>query len=203
MLEIITTLLGGGLTGLFGSVITAFSNYKMQKIKNEHEIAIITAESNAIVVESQAQIVVQKAKIEEEIQVAEVEALKESYKDQSTTLFDKSYMQSLMGSKWFSWIGAIIAFMFGLVDFMKQACRPVLTYYLVGASTWITVIAYKLLQEAMGQTPLALDKAYDIFNQVTYLILYLTVSCVTWWFCDRRMAKFAMRLEDGNLKTTR
>jgi len=203
MLEIITTLLGGGLTGLLGSLITLIGNLAMQKMKNKHEIDKITAESNAIVVEANAQIMVQKSKTEGEIQVAEVEALKESYKDQSTTLFDKSYMQSLMVSKWFSWIGAIIAFMFGLVDFMKQACRPVLTYYLVGASTWITILAYRLLREAMGQTPLALDKAYDIFNQVTYLILYLTVSCVTWWFCDRRMAKFAMRLGDGNLKTSR
>ena len=39
-----------------------------------------------------------------------------------------------------------------------------------------------------------------IFDQVTSIIIYLTVSSVTWWFGDRRTAKFLMRLNDGNKK---
>jgi hypothetical protein len=40
-----------------------------------------------------------------------------------------------------------------------------------------------------------------IFDQVTSIVIYLTVSCVTWWFGDRRVAKFLMRLRGGNLKS--
>jgi hypothetical protein len=47
---------------------------------------------------------------------------------------------------------------------------------------------------------LTADQAGAIFDQVTSIVIYLTVNCVTWWFGDRRVAKFLMRLKDGNLK---
>jgi hypothetical protein len=38
-------------------------------------------------------------------------------------------------------------------------------------------------------------QATAIFNDVTSIVTYLTVSCVTWWFGDRRMAKSIMQLK--------
>ena len=37
-------------------------------------------------------------------------------------------------------------------------------------------------------------QATSIFNDVTSIVTYLTVSCVTWWFGDRRMAKSVMQM---------
>ena len=47
---------------------------------------------------------------------------------------------------------------------------------------------------------MSIAQATALFSQVIDIILYLTVSCVTWWFGDRRVAKFLMRLNDGNYK---
>ena len=76
--------------------------------------------------------------------------------------------------------------------------RPGLTAYLVGLTSWITFISMDVLKKH-GHL-LTADQAGDIFDQVTSIVIYLTVSCVTWWFGDRRVAKFLMRLKDGNLK---
>ena len=35
--NILTSIIGGGLTGLIGNVPTSFTSYKMQKLKNQHE----------------------------------------------------------------------------------------------------------------------------------------------------------------------
>ena len=35
--------------------------------------------------------------------------------------------------------------------------------------------------------------AEKMFEKVTLTVVYLTISCVTWWFADRRMAKFAAK----------
>jgi hypothetical protein len=44
-------------------------------------------------------------------------------------------------------------------------------------------------------------QATVIFNDVTSIVTYLTVSCVTWWFGDRRMAKTIM--ETRGAKTSK
>ena len=41
-------------------------------------------------------------------------------------------------------------------------------------------------------------KRQQIYNEVTSIVVYLTVSCVTWWFGDRRMAKFLMHMNNKN-----
>ena len=81
---------------------------------------------------------------------------------------------------------------------LKAAMRPGLTAYRVASTSWITFISMDVLQK--NGHLLTADQAGAIFDQVTSIVIYLTVSCVTWWFGDRRVAKFLMRLKDGNLK---
>jgi hypothetical protein len=78
---------------------------------------------------------------------------------------------------------------------LKAAMRPGLTAYLVVLMSWITFISMDVLQKH-GHL-LTADQAGAIFDQVTSIVIYLTVSCVTWWFGDRRVAKFLMRLKEG------
>ncbi len=42
-------------------------------------------------------------------------------------------------------------------------------------------------------------QALVLYNQVTGIVIYLTVSCVTWWFGDRTMAKALVDM-NGNGK---
>lgn len=201
ILDLLTSGGLGAVTGLFGSIITGITNYKMQKMKNAHEIERINAESEAIKIEAEANIQITRAETEGKVAIAEVEALKATYQQAGEPLFEKSYMKALMANKWFAWVGAFIAFLFGFVDFLSKSCRPVLTYYLMGCSTWLTIMTYSILKASIGEeNVLTIDKAYDLFHLVVLTIIFLTVSCVSWWFCDRQTSKFLMRLQDGNVK---
>jgi ABC-type multidrug transport system fused ATPase/permease subunit len=202
MLEAIAGLLTSGglgaIAGLFGSIVTGITNYKMQKLKNDHDILMIKAETDAIKIEADANIRVTKAEVEGRVEIAEVEALKESYKSLSQDAFKESYMDKMFQSNWTAWIGALAAFLFAIVDFLKKLARPILTYYHVILTTWVAIVVYGILEKAHGEaiTP---DEAFKLFQMIVNVLLFLTVSCVTYWFVDRRTAKFLMRLQDGNI----
>ena len=199
-MDILATILGGGVTGLLGNIITSITNYKMQKLKNKHEAKMADIDLKTIRLETEMQVKITEAETEGQVQIAEMDALKESYKQAAKPLFDRSYMQHLFKSKWTSWIGSILSLLFGIVDFLKGAARPILTYYLMGAATWITILAYKMLKESTAETVLDVEKAHQLFDTTTQTMIYLTVATVSWWFADRRISKYLFRLNDGNVK---
>ncbi len=86
------------------------------------------------------------------------------------------------------------------VDVLNGTMRPFLTYYLMGATTWVTYMAYEIMDK-VSVGLITQDWAQGMFEKVTLTVVYLTVTCVTWWFCDRRMAKFlAKNLNQGDMK---
>ena len=199
----------GGITGLVGSAVTGIFNYKTQKLKNEmdkwkgeHVLKKMDKEMEIIKTETEASITITTAEIEGAIELSEADAYKESQKH-SAALFAPSFADRMFAVEgWLKWItipiGSFIGLLFGVVDFLKTFMRPGLTMYLTGMTTYITIIAYDIIrQEGMELTA---DQATAIFMRVINIVVYLTVTCVTWWFADRRMAKFLMRLDDGNLK---
>ena len=198
--NILTSIIGGGLTGLIGNALTSFTNFKMQKLKNQHEEKMSELDMQTIRLEAEMNVKVTQAETEGKIALADVEALKTSIAEAQKPLFQESYMNKLMKSPWTAWIGAILSFLFGVVDFLKHLARPALTYYLMGVSTWITIVAWQTMQQVSETTPLTTAEAYGLFDKIITIMVYLTVSCVSWWFADRRTAKFLMRLEDGNVK---
>ena len=198
--NILTSIIGGGLTGLIGNALTSFTSYKMQKLKNDHDAKMAELDMQTIRLEAEMQVKITAAETGGKIELADMDALKTSLKDTQKPLFQESYMEKLTKSPWTAWIGAILSFLFGMVDFLKHIARPALTYYLMGVSTWITIVAWQTLETTTGTTPLTTAEAYGLFDKIITIMVYLTVSCVSWWFADRRTAKFLMRLEDGNVK---
>jgi hypothetical protein len=101
-------------------------------------------------------------------------------------------------AKWYGWIlqiiGGMIAAAFAFVDWMNTAMRPALTAYLMGGSTYITYMAWKIMQT--NGLDITADQAVALFGQVTSTMIYLTVSAVTWWFGDRTMSKFLQQRAD-------
>ena len=196
LLELLGSGVLGTLTGLLGTGITTIAGYFTQKLKNKHDISMGELDLKTIKAEADASIKITKAKVEGEVELAEVDAMKTSYSMLSENLFDKSYMKYIMSKGWLAWVAVPIVLMFALVDFMKHLARPLLTYYLVGATTWITYILWVTIS---GQ-PFTPIEAMKLFNLVVMTIIFLTTSCVSWWFGDRRIAKFINRLADGNKK---
>ncbi len=191
-LGVIGSVLGGGATGLFGSAVTGYANFKMQKLKNEHDREMAKIQIDSIKVEAEANAKITETQTAGAVEIAESKAFEASIAAAQKDLFDSSYMVGLMASPWTRWIGALISFLFGLVDFLKAMARPALTYYLVGASTWITLLVWKVVQTT--QNAFTATQAHDLFRVVVLTILSLTVTIVTWWFADRRMAKFLTKI---------
>ncbi|MGH1485481.1 MAG: hypothetical protein ACRBCI_04620 [Cellvibrionaceae bacterium] len=202
---LVETILGG-VTGFLGNIVTSVANYKVQKLKNEHEkamaeveLARMDKEKEIMLAEAQANILITEVETEAQMDIADSQVFAETIKDSQRRVLDEKIHQKLLeGGAVSKAIGVILSFLFGMVDFLKRIIRPGLTIYLVGLTTWITFIAWNVMKEQQGD--MTTQQAIGIFDDVTTIVIYLTVTCVTWWFGDRRMAKFLTRLNDGNIK---
>lgn len=195
----ITTFLGG-FTGLLGTVWSSYNNRKLKaldlednKAQRSHEVVMVKAESEAMMAEAEANIKVTTAQIAGEIEMAEVKAFTESQKSGRTKIFDAGFMEKLFEVEgWLKFFsipcGVLLAMLFGFADFFKDIARPGITAYLLGISTWITFKAWQLMDKVDGaaMTPAL---AAGIVTDVIHIVLYLTVTSVTWWFGDRMASK--------------
>lgn len=188
----------GVVTGLVGNVVTSITNLKTQKLKNEHEEKVIGLKTNALIAETDAKIRIAEAKIKGALEESEQKAYTTNIVEANKPLLERGVISKLFESKWTKWLGSLLTFMLGSTDVLKGAIRPLLTVYLVGLTSWLTYYSAGILTAKEGLlTP---TEASAIFTEVTDIVIYLTVTVVTWWFADRRVAKFLYRLKDGNIK---
>ena len=205
---ILETILGG-VTGLIGNVVGGWFKLKQARLQSEirtadrmHEIAMVKAETQAMIMEAKANIKITQAQVEGAIDLKDAEAFMQSQREGNKALFDNKWIDALMSTRgWWRIItlplASLIAFLFGLTDFLRGMLRPLLTMYLCGATTWVTWMAWEIMQKD-GLTLSALQ-AVNIFNDTTSIVTYLTVSCVTWWFGDRRMSKSIMEMKGADV----
>jgi hypothetical protein len=195
----------GGVTGLIGNAFTTFFKYKNAKMEYAHKEKMVDLETQAMIKEAEAQIQVTKARIEGEVELADAAAFDTAQKAGNKQLFHEKWIDMIMeagkDAKWTGWIykilGTLIAAGFAFVDWLNGFMRPALTMYLVASSSYITYLAWQIMQAA-GLEMMSVTQAMGIFQQVTSTMIYLAVSAVTWWFGDRTMSKFLQ--EKGNKK---
>lgn len=196
----------GGLTGLIGNAFTSWFKFKNLKMELTHKEKMVDLETKAMIEEAKAQIKITQSRIEGEIELADAAAFETSQKVGSQKLFHEKWVDMIMESgktdKWygffFKFFGMMIAAAFAMVDWLNGIMRPALTIYLLGASTYITLLAWKIMQT--HGLDLTADQAVGIFEQVTSTMIYLTVSSVTWWLGDRTTAKFLQQQADKKNK---
>jgi len=197
-------LIFGGITGLIGSITTSITNYKIQKLKNEHEVIMVKENTKAMIAETEANIKVTQVEAEAAIELADSHAYLKSIELGNKNMFSQKWIDKLFSvTGWVKFIaipvGVLIAFLFGMVDFLKAFTRPGITWLFTGATLFLAFTAYQVLGAA-GMSAMDTAAAMAILTHIMDIVLYLTVSCVTWWFGDRRIAKFLTRLDDGNKK---
>lgn len=188
--EVVTSILGGGVTGLLGTCFTSFVNFKMEQQKNEHELKMIDAETKAMVAEAEANIKITETKTAGEIKIAEMDAFVASMGHGNKDLLKTSYVNKLVDSQSRvpRFIGTMIVFLLAMVDFLRGLARPLITYYLLFLATWITIALHSFIK-GMEQAP-GPDGMVALYNNVILAMLYLTVTVISWWFGDRRVGKF-------------
>ena len=194
----------GGLTGLVGTALTEIFKYKNQKLQFDHDTKMIALKTAAMKEESKMQIAIAETKVKGEIELADGEAYKESVKAGQLTTFSEKWIDKLFNvegrlGRFVSIPAAVfIACGFASVEWLRTFMRPALTLYLTGMSSVITYMAWKLIN-TQGMQAMTITQAVSIYNETTSIVIYLTVSCVTWWFGDRTMAKAIVKINNPKL----
>jgi len=188
----------GVVTGLIGNIVTTVSNNIAQKLKNQHELKMRELEIDAMKAEADLNLRVTETQLAGEIQRLEEQSYNDNIKLANAREVDNATIGKLIDNKPTSWLGAIVLFLLGMVDVLKGFMRPGLTLYLTIITSWLTFKAYSILQ--LKQEVISADMAVQIFTTNMDTVTYLTISVITWWFADRRTAKFSLRLNDGNFR---
>lgn len=202
--------IGGVITGILGSLFTNIFNYFKQKQAHKQKMELKELEMKSrrldhtlAIAEAEANMKITQAEIEGRIQTEEAKAFLESQRNAMTSLFKVSFMGKLMGVEgWLRYItiplAGLISLMFGTVDFIKHLMRPGITIFLIIVFSYVLRQALGILSENDYQWNIT--EAVKIVTLTVDATVYLTVTCISWWFSDRRIAKFLMRLNDGNMK---
>ena len=180
MLSLIGSLISGGIlggiTGLLGSVVQRFAAYKtkkleveLEKIKFDHETALRELDARIMEKEWAGRAQVASVEGQSAADVAAAEAFAKSYTD------GPKYSEGLEPTKGQAWLLV-------LLDCLRGVIRPALTIYLCV----ITTMVYLQAQELMGGD-IPQELAAEIVRLVLGTILYLTTTCVTWWFGTRNI----------------
>jgi len=209
-----STGIAGILSGLLGSVITFFTNYKMKKLDAEikaqeriHDRAMRDLDLKEIQAEADAKIQIAREQTAGVIAQLDAAAYKASQEKADTALFYQDYMKYLVdiakGKKWYSFLAGFTVYLitlgFAFIDMIKGSARPFLTYYTMGLATYITVIAYDISSRAGVE--ISGEQAFQILLLAVHTVLYLAVTSFSWWFCDRNVSKFvAAKLGWGEQK---
>jgi len=170
--EIVGTIVGGGATGLLGSVINSVGDYFKQKQQYSHEekMAEIETKHLEMEIDRDVKITEREAKAREEVAAAETQA--ESYKADTRAYLPAEAVKS---SQFIAWLMAI-------VDFIRGITRPGLTLYLCAVTTMIYLQTNAVVSQAGG---LDGEQAFFLMKNITLGVLYLTFTAVGWWFGSR------------------
>lgn len=189
--DFLTSGVAGLITGLVGPAIKSWFSLKQQEIQvkqqaeqHRHDETMVTLQSQADIAEVQANIQRDRVQAAGRIEEAIVTGMGEVLKSADTRLFNEAYLNYLQNvphvGRFFT-VMIVLAIVF--VDLWRQVVRPMLTTYLIGATTWVTVLAYRILNTT-GEAITA-DYAQTIFTLVLQTVIYLTVTAVSFWFYDR------------------
>ncbi len=158
MLSGLISLFGGGLTGLLGSAIGKYFDFQSKKLDIQLEQSRFEHEQALAQLQYTATVEVEDSKAFKEAQTNEP---KQYYTGTEYT----------PTQRWFA---------LGL-DFLRGLVRPVLTGYLCVLTTLIYIKAERLLNGNIILPGMALD----LTTQIIQTILYLTTTCVCFWFGSR------------------
>lgn len=177
--ELLSSILGGGVTGLVGVMVQRFADYKNKQLdisadreKFAHEIKMREADAAIMAQEWAAKTRVAEIETDGRTEVADASAFAASFNE------PLRYSEGVTPSSGQGW-------MLVTLDFIRGIVRPGLTLYLCGITTLIYVQARGLL----SGTFLAPEQSIALVEKVIGTILYLTTTCLLWWFGVRNKSK--------------
>lgn len=172
--NVLTAIVGGGATGLLGSVISTFSSYMTAKENNRHKEAMADHDRKLAELEANRTMTIARTEADAAITVADAELQAASYKHDAAT-YSGEAVKGLRG-----WFGQVARFWLAMVDVARGFIRPAATIYFIGLTSYLTIVAVNLLG-SMGENELQ-AMAVALVPQVFVVILYITTTIIFWWF---------------------
>jgi len=175
--EILTSVLGGGITGILGAVVTRIADYKNKKLdleankeKYAHEIRLREADAKIMEQEWAARTKVAEVEATGKEAVADAQAFNTALTSEPQRYYEaKKYTP---GQAW----GLIV------LDIARGIVRPALTVYLCAITTIVYMEARQLLGD--GST-IPVTETVALVKLIISTVLYLTTTCVLFWFGTR------------------
>jgi hypothetical protein len=177
-MSIIGSVVSGGITGVLGSAITGFMDYKNKQMQFKHEFDMEVAARATMEAEWAQRTKVAEIEGATQVAVAETQAFQASITADKATYSTGIAFDKLKGG-WF------YALLMVLVDFLRGIIRPLSTVLFI-VMTFVMYSSIKTRVDLAGTDPKAL---MDLFNQVVTVILYLATTTVCWWFGARGISK--------------
>lgn len=154
----------GAIVGLVGSIAVKWLDLKVLREKLTVEVKMAEIRTRELELEQAHALAladkeIDKAEVEGKIalDVAEMNAFAESQKEASVRYG-------------------------GFVDQIRGLMRPIITVFLLAASTWIL---YRVWQMVGGLESLNERELLDLFRDQINAMSFLTMTAVTWWFGSR------------------
>ncbi len=172
LFSMIGSVMSGGITGLLGTGLTKWAEFAELKEKNAHEIELKKADAAIMAQEWAARTQVAQVEADQAKSVSADTAFAEAVKAESIR-----YSQGVTASPAQAWL-------LFLLDFLRGIVRPGLTIYLCAVTTAIWITAHRLA--GAGILP---AQAVELLTRIVDTVLYLTTTCVLFWFGTRANPK--------------
>lgn len=190
----------GVFSGLFGSALTSYTNYKLETLKAEEkkndrafQLDKIRAETDSAVRLAEVGVKTAQATYSGMVDVEEAKAFTKSQDNVVRRDLPSEWLTQLLNrTGWVRYItypiGLTLIFLLGLSDVIKSFLPSLLTVYSVAIATYVYVRSEEILGIAKA-ADLQAQIALGIYKDAAGTLLMLMVTLVTWWFGDRRTAK--------------
>lgn len=175
---IFSSIFAGGATGIIGVIAQRWFDHKnrqldkeLERQRQDHELAMRDKDAAIMAQEWAGRTQVADIEAKATVDAADAAAFGASF-----NLEPKQYSSNVVKpTKGQSWVLV-------LVDAVRGIVRPGLTVYLCAITTMVYSDAQMLLGKAQGMTA---TEALDLTKLVVGTVLYLTTTCVLWWFGTR------------------
>lgn len=176
----LSSILAGGATGILGVVLQRLFDWMhvREQAKQRAADQAFELEKRKIDIE------IMKSEWEGRVKVAQVEG--ETAKDVAESqAFGASLMREparyAEGERPAGWVGSLGWFMLVCTDVLRGVVRPLLTVYLCALTTYV----WWQVKQLLSVEELDAEKVLDVWKMVVNTILYLTTTCILWWFGTR------------------
>ena len=172
LVDLISGVLSGGVTGLLGAGISRWAEFKTKKLEFGHEARMKDIDLKIMAEEWSHRTQVASIEAGAKMEISADEAFAKSSNE------PQRYSDEVRPTTAQGWVLV-------LIDAIRALVRPGLTFYLAALTTYLYWDAHSII----GSGTMMGDDATLLVNKITDTVLYLCTVCVTWYFGVRTRSK--------------